>query len=104
MVRTGEPAYYRGMETQAEIVTRWRYLRQLLIEQLAQRKHTLAPDVDVHQCGVELTRFGQQPRSRHVRRGSDHLAAELVQHVGRERPDDRRILDDEDAPPGEPGV
>jgi len=24
-----------GMETQAEIVTRWRYLRQLLIEQLA---------------------------------------------------------------------
>lgn len=35
MVRPGEPAYLRGMETQAEIVTRWRYLRQLLIEQLA---------------------------------------------------------------------
>ncbi len=35
MVRTGEPAYLRGMETQAEIVTRWRFLRQLLIEQLA---------------------------------------------------------------------
>ncbi|HWF76015.1 MAG TPA: hypothetical protein VN694_02450 [Caulobacteraceae bacterium] len=27
--------YLPGMETQAEIVTRWRYLRQLLIEQLA---------------------------------------------------------------------
>jgi vacuolar-type H+-ATPase subunit E/Vma4 len=35
MARTSEPAYLRGMETQAEIVTRWRYLRQLLIEQLA---------------------------------------------------------------------
>ena len=28
-------AYVLGMETQAEIVTRWRYLRALLIEQLA---------------------------------------------------------------------
>ena len=27
--------YLPSMETQAEIVTRWRYLRQLLIEQLA---------------------------------------------------------------------
>ena len=27
--------YLEHMETQAEIVTRWRYLRQLLIEQLA---------------------------------------------------------------------
>jgi vacuolar-type H+-ATPase subunit E/Vma4 len=27
-------AYLRGMESQAEIVTRWRYLRGLLIEQL----------------------------------------------------------------------
>ena len=35
MAPTGEPAYLPGMETQAEIVTRWRYLRQLLIEQLA---------------------------------------------------------------------
>ena len=35
MAPTGEPAHLRGMETQAEIVTRWRYLRQLLIEQLA---------------------------------------------------------------------
>jgi hypothetical protein len=35
MVRAGAPAYHRGMETQAEIVTRWRYLRQLMIEQLA---------------------------------------------------------------------
>jgi hypothetical protein len=35
MVRAGEPAYLGAMETQAEIVTRWRYLRQLLIEQLA---------------------------------------------------------------------
>ncbi len=28
-------AYVLGMETQAEIVTRWRYLRGLLIDQLA---------------------------------------------------------------------
>jgi hypothetical protein len=35
MARQSGTAYLQGVETQAEIVTRWRYLRQLLIEQLA---------------------------------------------------------------------
>ena len=35
MARQGSPAYHRVMETEAEIAARWRYLRQLLIEQLA---------------------------------------------------------------------
>lgn len=36
MARTTAPPYLRGMEHHAEIVERWRYLRQLLSEQLTQ--------------------------------------------------------------------
>ncbi|HUO11290.1 MAG TPA: hypothetical protein VMU37_00905 [Caulobacteraceae bacterium] len=36
MARIGGAPYVRGMETDLEIANRWRYLRQLLREQLAQ--------------------------------------------------------------------
>ena len=35
--------------------------------------------------------------------GPDDLAAEIVENVRRERPDYRRILDDENPPPGKVG-
>jgi hypothetical protein len=49
MARVGATAYLRGMETELEIADRWRYLRQLLQEQLAQFE---AGTLKIHE-GVE---------------------------------------------------
>lgn len=45
-------AYHRGMETSAEIRHRWRYLRELLIEQLGRFE---SGALQMHTAGVDVS-------------------------------------------------